>query len=238
MTQVGASATRTQSSEFIVSHDAPTWTTLSTVTATNSGTTVTLSGTGASTVGLYPGMIVYITGSYSTTYTVSSITNATTFVISGGTPSWTSVSLKAVLLGNYVSAAGATNSGTTITVTSTAKLYTGMSVVVSAGIGAFPSNTYVSSITNSTTFVINNTPSTNLSTGAVITGNPNIYVNEYAINESNGSIGYMSATTGTPYIIPTTYILDNTNYIIGTGYMNIGTVSHTMIKADVQYVPI
>ncbi|MBU6325523.1 MAG: SUMF1/EgtB/PvdO family nonheme iron enzyme, partial [Bacteroidetes bacterium] len=63
---------------------------------------------------------------------------------------------------------GVSSSGTLVTVNSTANLRVGMPVSVSAGTGAFAANTVISSITNSTQFVVSATPTTALS-GATIT---------------------------------------------------------------------
>lgn len=63
----------------------------------------------------------------------------------------------------YTSSAGATSSGTTITVTSTTGLSVGQTVFVYSGTGAFAANTTVSSITNSTTFVVSASPTLALS---------------------------------------------------------------------------
>jgi len=73
---------------------------------------------------------------------------------------------------NYVSAAGATSSGTTITVSNTAGLRVGMPVFVTAGTGAFPTTgSVVTAITNSTTFTVSVAPSSALTGGAsVVTG--------------------------------------------------------------------
>lgn len=63
---------------------------------------------------------------------------------------------------------GASSSGTTITVNSTANLRVGMPVRVSSGTGAFAANTVISSITNSTQFVVSAAPSTALSNATII----------------------------------------------------------------------
>ena len=60
------------------------------------------------------------------------------------------------------------SSSTTVTVSSTAALRVGMPVTVTAGTGAFAANTVITSITNSTQFVVSATPTTPLS-GASIT---------------------------------------------------------------------
>ena len=70
----------------------------------------------------------------------------------------------------YTSNAGATNSGTTITVNSTTGLTVGMVVTTSGGTGAFAANTTVSSITDSTTFVVSTQPSTTFSGSVIVTG--------------------------------------------------------------------
>ena len=62
----------------------------------------------------------------------------------------------------YTSSTGATSAGTTITTTSTTGLVAGQTVFVFSGTGAFPVNTLVSSVTNSTTFIISATPTTAL----------------------------------------------------------------------------
>lgn len=59
------------------------------------------------------------------------------------------------------------SSGTTVTVRSTEFLRAGMPVRVTSGTGAFASNTVISSITNSTQFVVSATPSTPLSGAAI-----------------------------------------------------------------------
>lgn len=69
---------------------------------------------------------------------------------------------------DYVSAAGATSAGTTITVTSTSGLAVGMIVRVTAGAGTFATATYVTSITNSTTFVVSAAPTVALSGGTSV----------------------------------------------------------------------
>lgn len=72
---------------------------------------------------------------------------------------------------SYVSAAGATSSGTVVTVTSTTGLVVGQGVTVTAGVGAFAANTIVTAVTSATTFTVSATPSTPLSGGAsVVTG--------------------------------------------------------------------
>ncbi len=72
---------------------------------------------------------------------------------------------------DYVSAAGATGSGTLITVGSTTGLVYGMPVSVTAGTGAFAAGTFVTSIASATTFYVQAPPVTALSGGAnVVTG--------------------------------------------------------------------
>ena len=62
---------------------------------------------------------------------------------------------------------GVTSSGTTVTVSSTANLRVGMPVRVTAGTGAFATNTVISSITNATQFVVSATPTTVLSNASI-----------------------------------------------------------------------
>lgn len=70
----------------------------------------------------------------------------------------------------YESAAGATSSGTTVTVASTKNLYPGMRVRVTSGTGEFAAGTTVSLITSATQFTVSATPTTDLSSNAVVRG--------------------------------------------------------------------
>jgi formylglycine-generating enzyme required for sulfatase activity len=69
---------------------------------------------------------------------------------------------------NYLSAPGATSSGTTITVQSTNGLRIGMPVSIQSGTGAFQTGTVITSIPTATTFEVNLSPSTPLSGGATV----------------------------------------------------------------------
>lgn len=68
----------------------------------------------------------------------------------------------------YASAAGATSSGTTITVGSTTNLAVGMQVAVTAGVGAFGVGTFVTAIVSATSFTVNVAPQVALSGGASV----------------------------------------------------------------------
>jgi hypothetical protein len=68
----------------------------------------------------------------------------------------------------YTSTAGATGSTNTITVGSTTGLVAGMTVQVTAGVGAFAANTTVVSVPTPTTFVVSAVPTTALSGGATV----------------------------------------------------------------------
>ena len=68
----------------------------------------------------------------------------------------------------YTSAAGATSSGTTVSVTSTSGLSAGMMVSVSAGVGAFAATATVTAVVSATTFTVSPAPTTALSGGASV----------------------------------------------------------------------
>ena len=70
--------------------------------------------------------------------------------------------------GKYTSVAGATSSGTIITVTSTTNLEIGMKVTVTAGVGAFAAGTTVTAISSSTQFTVSTSLTTPLSGGATV----------------------------------------------------------------------
>ena len=102
-------------------------------------------------------------------------------------------------LAKYTSAAGATSSGTTITVTSTANLEIGMALTITAGTGQFDANTVVTDIASLTSFTVSLTPIVALSGGStVIRGNAtgaraDITVSSGIVTSVNlyrGGIGY------------------------------------------------
>jgi len=68
----------------------------------------------------------------------------------------------------YTSAAGATSSGATITVTTTAGLTEGMTPEITAGVGTFAANTVVTAILGPTSFSVSISPSVALSGGATV----------------------------------------------------------------------
>lgn len=227
VTQIGAAGTRTQSTELLISSDAPAYRSESGVTS--SGTNVTV----GSTVGLYPGMTVFViagTGEFQANTTVASITNSTTFVVSEApVVALSGATIKGVLVGSYVSAAAATSSGTTVTVNSTAKLYPGMGVAVTAGTGEFAPDTYVTSITGTTTFVVNTAPLIPLSGGAtIVTGTPNIFITEYAALESNSTASNISAIANGSTVQLTATPLSSSNYLL----FDIGTISKTIFRGE------
>jgi hypothetical protein len=84
---------------------------------------------------------------------------------SGNLSYWVKSNTVWIQLGNptaYTSAAGATSSGTTVSVTSTVGLSIGMVPTVSAGTGTFAPNTRITDITGATTFEVSIVPSTPL----------------------------------------------------------------------------
>ncbi|MFN3530428.1 MAG: SUMF1/EgtB/PvdO family nonheme iron enzyme [Bacteroidia bacterium] len=71
---------------------------------------------------------------------------------------------------DYLSAAGATNTGNVITVNTTTGLRPGMALSVSTGTGEFPAQARVVSIISDTQFEASEAPTTPLSAGAVVLG--------------------------------------------------------------------
>jgi flagellar hook-associated protein 1 FlgK len=104
------------------------------------------------------------------------IGNATTVTLSGMVPTTfngaqtvaAGTGATAATYGGYQSAAGATSSGTNITVSSTVGIKVGALPTVTAGTGTFAAGTVVTSITNGTVFVVNTAPSVALSGGASV----------------------------------------------------------------------
>jgi hypothetical protein len=88
----------------------------------------------------------------------------------------------------YTSTAGATSSSATITVGSTTGLVVGMTLEVTAGVGAFAANSTVLSVPTTTTFVASAVPTTALSGGATVV----------RATGSNHQIFNISVAQGTP----------------------------------------
>ena len=113
---------------------------------------------------------------------------------------------------NYVSAPGATNSGSTVTVGSTEGLRPGMVLRVTSGTGAFANGTVVSSVTSATTFVASSAPSAALASSAVVTGYP---VWEHALFHENGHQAPSGSSISTGLVSPGTAFHATTNPGVG-----------------------
>jgi len=137
--------------------------------ATSSGTSNYFSGGGTSygttitvytTSGLVIGMPVTVTdgiGAFAGGTVVTEITNSSTFKVSAAPTT-------------ALSGATVTGYGTIITVINTTGLIIGMPVNVTSGQGAFAGGTFVTAITNATTFRVSSPLTTALSGGAIVTG--------------------------------------------------------------------
>lgn len=138
------------------------------------------------------------------------------------------------LTNRYVSASGATNVAETITVGSTAGLFPGMQVSVTAGTGAFAPGTTVVSVTSSTQFTVSAAPTVALSGGAVVTGGGVNYVNGPVVRTLPASL-----TGSTPYEIPVGKSEINTVTLVNPITNAGGTVQvrAEAFDADVQGTP-
>jgi formylglycine-generating enzyme required for sulfatase activity len=106
---------------------------------------------------------------------------------------------------------GVSSSGTTVTVNSTSNLRVGMPVRVTAGTGAFAANTFISSITNATQFVVTTTPSTTLS-GASIEC---IRIWEHARLNNTGNTAPIGSTIDAGLLTPGAAFNATTNPAVG-----------------------
>ena len=235
-TQIGTTSTRTQTSELMISHDAP-FTTLTGATA--SGTTLTV----VSNAGLYVGMTLEfatrsgsdtINSSATGTTTITGI-SATTITLAASATITTSSLMAYIANPNFsITITAANNTSTFLfsgTSTMVGVLYPGM-MIAGAGVAA---NTYVTAINTSTGQV---TLSQVLATGAgvAITGTIGIYMTEYAILETNGTIAVYSPSinASSPYNIqmsatPLTTV-SNTALALGTLVKTIFRIEKQMIK--------
>ena len=98
----------------------------------------------------------------------------------------------------YTSTPGATSSNATITVGSTTGLVIGMTLEVTAGIGAFAPGTTVLSIVNTTSFVASAVPSTALSGGATVITATGSDHQIFTISATQGAPKALKAFAGSP----------------------------------------
>jgi hypothetical protein len=120
----------------------------------------------------------------------------------------------------YTSAAGATSSSNTITVSTTTGLSVGMYVGVTAGVGAFAPGTYITSIVDATNFTTNVAPTTALSGGASILSGYTAGFTSLTVNNTNAT----GVTISTPIAVSST--LTMTSGLINTsstGLLTLGT---------------
>lgn len=140
-------------------------------TNTSSGAVITVSSTASVNVGQVMTMITGTGTLGAGITTVIAVNSATTFTISVAPSVALSGTNTFILSGGgvvYTSAAGATSSGSVVTVTTTANLAVGMMVIVTAGTGTFASATRVTVINSATTFTVSASPSVALSGGASV----------------------------------------------------------------------
>jgi len=167
-------------------------------TCGSSSTTVTVNNTD----GLSVGMSVSAsggTGVLKPGTRVTAITSATQFTISSLPQTALAGAaniITAFIDPSYTSAAGATSSGTTIFVQSTAGLYAGMTVTSSGGTGGnFPPGTTVTSVSGGNQFVASAAPVPSFAGSTVVTGTR--YGIDNRFPEVNSS-WYFFSTTATP----------------------------------------
>ena len=237
-TQVGSASTRAQTSELMITHDAPS---LLFTGASTSGSSTTL--TVVSNSGLYIGMTIAIntnsgsdiingTGAGSTI--ITAINGTTVSLASAVTISSGSI-LKAFLATAFSATIIATNTTTTMYYVELSgvlgAVYPGMIVT---GTGAATVGTYITSINNTTGTITFSQALTGSVAGFVITGTPNVYMTEYAALETNGTICTFTAQTTitAPY-----YIQLTTKPLTVTGSaIQLGTLLETVIRLEKSYI--
>lgn len=98
----------------------------------------------------------------------------------------------------YISTAGATSSGTTITVGSTTGLAIGMTLEVTAGTGTFAAGTTVTAVQSNTQFAVSQAPSVALSGGATVIKATGSDHQIFTISVVQGTPQTFKAFTGSP----------------------------------------
>lgn len=101
----------------------------------------------------------------------------------------------------YISTPGATSSNTSITVGSTTNLVAGMTLEVTAGVGAFAANTTVVTIQGTTTFVASQAPTTALSGGATVIKGTGSNHQIFTTSVIQGTPQSFKAFAGSPVVV-------------------------------------
>ena len=240
-TQYGSTSSRTQSSEILVTHDAPFVTTTGFAGSATGATSVTLSNASAAAYyGLYIGMTVSIytvSGSdviSGGTGTITSITPGTSMVIStssGNTTITTGTVLKAYVTNPIFSGTISTTAAAiTAVTTTTGVLYPGMQFVYST-----VTYTVTSISTNGTTVTGTLSASPGNLASVSITGKVNIWMTEYAVLETNGTVSTITAdiNASSPYNIRLYASPLTSNTVNGIG---IGTLRKTIFKIEKELI--
>lgn len=189
-----------------------------------SNPTVTISGgggTGATATAVRTGNVV--TG-FTITNSGASYTSTPTVSITGGGGSgatadahinswWDAawVFVKFRVGSNDITLTGASSSGTTVTVSSTAGLRVGMPVRVTAGTGVVAAGVVISSITNATQFVLSSAPTTALSGATIVCQR----IWEHARLNTLGHVGGADRTIVTGLLNPSQPFNLTTNFGVG-----------------------
>jgi hypothetical protein len=241
--QIGASSTRSQSSELLVTHDAPFGIFMITTAVSGSATIST-----TNTNGLYIGMTIsiltpaapatdVIAGSATGVGVITAISAGVSVTIGTtlATLALNTVMQAYVANPTYAASPSLTNGSATFTVSTPTNagsvLYPGM-YITGAGV---PANTYITGISGSTATMSANFTGT---TGAIaISGTPNIYITEYAVLETNGTIvTYTAAPNATaPYNIQ---LSANAGTTVSSVAPNpaLGAVQKTTIKIEKEMI--
>lgn len=106
---------------------------------------------------------------------------------------------------------GVNSSGNSITVSSTANLRVGMPIRLTSGTGAFAANTIISSITNATQFIVNNTPTTALSNASIEC----LRIWEHAYLNNTGHTAPSGSTIDAGLLTPSTAFNATSNPALG-----------------------
>jgi hypothetical protein len=240
-TQYGSTSMRTQTSEILVTHDAPFVTTTGFAGSATGSTSVTLSNASAAAYyGLYIGMTVAIyTISGSDTISggtgvITSITPGTSIVIStssGNTTITSGTVLKAYVANpNFSGNISTTGASITAVTTTTGVLYPGIQFVYST-----VTYTVTAISTNGSTVTGTLSASPGNLVSVAITGKVNIWMTEYAVLETNGTVATITAdiNASSPYNIR---LYASPSTTVSAGGISIGTLQKTIFKMEKELI--
>jgi hypothetical protein len=231
--QIGSTSVRSQTSELLVTHDAP-FVLFTNASATNSATL-----TVSTTAGMYVGMTVEISsGSVSdvipTVTTIVTVQTSAIILSNTVTISATAILKAYVVNPNFsITINAATGSSLTISIAAgtgqAGVAYPGMQLT---GAGILP-GTYITAVSTAGVLTLNQLA--NVTVNTLISGSVGIYMTEYAVIETNGTIATYSASVNSisPFNIQ---LMATPSTSVANPALVLGTLAKTIFRLEKEMI--